>query len=82
MSLTLFGLIVMPVGLVLAGSIFQLPSEEPESEYLKTSSALSHRVRHQVRIASPNRLEVGSPSTFDAMRQIYQGIVPFCRRSP
>src|SRR5262249_58514204 len=36
MSLTLFRLIVMPVGLVLAASMAQLPSNEPESEYLKT----------------------------------------------
>jgi hypothetical protein len=38
MSLTLFGSIVMPVGCVFAGSMAQLPSNEPESVYLKTLS--------------------------------------------
>jgi hypothetical protein len=38
MSLTLVGLIVIPVGWAFAGSMVQLPSDEPESVYLKTLS--------------------------------------------
>ena len=38
MSLTFVGSIVSPVGLELAGSIVQLPSEVPATAYLKTLS--------------------------------------------
>src|SRR4029077_18531626 len=40
MLLTLVGSIVMPVGCVFAGSMAQLPSDEPESVYLKTLSVV------------------------------------------
>jgi hypothetical protein len=36
MSLTLLGLIVMPVGLVLAESMVQLPFDDPDTVYLNT----------------------------------------------
>src|SRR4051812_49042922 len=40
MSLTLAGLIVRPVGLALAASMAQLPSDEPARVYLNTLLAL------------------------------------------
>src|SRR5882724_1863969 len=40
MSLTLAGLIVRPIGLALAASMVQLPSDEPASVYLNTLSVL------------------------------------------
>src|SRR5436305_659711 len=40
MSLTLAGLIVMPVGCAFAGSMVQLPSDEPARVYLNTLSAV------------------------------------------
>src|SRR4051794_15728057 len=40
MSLTFAGLMVRPVGCVFTGSMVQLPSEEPDSVYLKTLSVV------------------------------------------
>ena len=48
MSLTLVGLIVMPVGWVFAGSMVQLPSNEPDSVYLKTLSAVPSTTQNEV----------------------------------
>ena len=48
MSLTLVGLIVMPVGCAFAGSMVQLPSDEPESVYLKTLRAVPSTTQNDV----------------------------------
>src|SRR5581483_9675814 len=48
MSLTLAGLMVMPVGWAFAASIAQLPSAEPERVYLKTLRTVPSTTQNDV----------------------------------